>query len=217
MTTSSFNLSIPKRLTFVLLTAMWLTITSTSVLLSPVSIQAAETCPANVQCSGGCTAAGQCSNGRTCVEKTTNIPLPPDYVVRPVTSISASGEPCGGGEGRAVLGGIQVPWGVQRYNPSGQSTSESIGIVVFASRVLRIFTIIAGIWFMFNMLIAGYMFITSSGDTGIFGKFKETLYFSLIGLVIISAAYLIAALVGAVFFGDAGFIIRPTLFQAVAP
>lgn len=174
----------------------------------------AQECAAD-ECSGGCTAAGQCSGGRICEESTENRIVPPNYSsLVPVRVIKPTGGACGGGVGQTTLGGVNVPWAVSRYNPRGENTSESIGIINFASRLLRVLTIICGVWFMLNMIYAGYMFITSSGDAAVFGKFKDSLFYSIIGLFVIAAAYMIAGLVGAVFFGDAGFIIRPTLFPA---
>ncbi len=205
---SSFSLQTNQKTMFYSNAASFLLIVFIAVsafFLASSKIQAA-TCPSGYQCSGGCTAAGQCSGGRVCQE----------YSVGASSIISRSSVTCGGGEGSSVFGGISMP-GIYKYNPGSQNTSESIGIVLFASRLLRIFTIVCGIWFMFNMIYAGYLFITSSGEAAVFNKFKESLLYSMIGLIIIATAYLIAGLIGAVFFGDAGFIIRPTLFQATAP
>jgi hypothetical protein len=113
------------------------------------------------------------------------------------------------------MGGVYVPPGVNNFGIGVDPTNGTrIGIVNFLSLLLRIFTIISGLWFMFNIIVGGYLFITSSTDSGTMAKFKESLYFSLIGLFVIATAYLIAALVGSIFFGDAGFIIRPGLYSA---
>ena len=105
--------------------------------------------------------------------------------------------------------------GITKYSQNISAESGvRIGIINFASRLLRIFTIVCGVWFMFNMIFAGYLFLASSGDAAVFGKFKESLFYSLVGLFIVAVAYLIAGVIGIIMFGDAGFIIRPTLFQA---
>lgn len=109
-----------------------------------------------------------------------------------------------------------MPAGVYKYNVSQNGGSNAdIGIVNFASLLLRIFTIIAGMFFMFNLIWAGYLFLSAGSDAGQFNKFKEMLYYSLIGLIVIAAAYMVAGVAGLFLFGDAGFIIRPTLYQAV--
>lgn len=164
-------------------------------------VQAA--CPAGYVCEGDCgdVGIGGCStSGRRCVT------VPGGGVTR----LSAVGAVCGGGKGAAIMGGINFP------STPGKSWFQfsEIRITEFISLLLRILTIISGLWFMFNMIYAGYLFLASAGDTAVFGKFKESLYYSLIGLFVIAVAYLLAGLIGAIFFGDAGFIIRPTLYQA---
>lgn len=162
----------------------------------------AQACPNGAVCEGGCTAAGMCAGGRICQAQEQSDGR---ILFAPSSTI------CGGGEGAAVLGGVRMPQGVIAYNNLSRG---DIGIVNFISRLLRMLTVICGIWFMFNMIYAGILFITSSGDTAVFGKFKDSLFYSIIGLFVLAAAYMIAGLIGAIFFGDPGFIIRPTLFQA---
>ena len=160
-----------------------------------------------VTCTGGCTAEGQClSTGFRCEILGYG---PTDRVLGPGSTT------CGGGEGSAILGGVHVPVGVSKYSiglPIINGTR--IGIVNFASVLLRVFTIVCGIFFIFNMVVAGYYFVTSSGDSATFGKFKDSLYYSLIGLFLLAAALMIAGLIGTIFFGSASYIIQPALFQA---
>ena len=169
-------------------------------LLFPKQIFAA--CPEGYTCLGGCEAVGDCAtSGKTCVLEVAGLE---HFTIRD------NGPACGGGKGQAALGGISLPTtSTKVWFPTGH-----IRIIDFLSLLLRIFTIISGLWFMFNIIVGGYLFITSSTDSGTMAKFKESLYFSLIGLFVIATAYLIAALVGSIFFGDAGFIIRPTLYSA---
>lgn len=176
---------------------------ATSLLFVPKQVSAQE-CPANYQCRGGCTAPGQCVGGYRCAAHRDG----------DVWDLAPSGTTCGGGVGAAMLGGINRPAGVRSYGISETGDYAPIGIVNFISKLLQILTIICGVWFMINIIYAGVLFITSSGDAAVFGKFKDSLYYSIIGLVVLAAAYLIAGLIGTIFFGDAGFIIRPTLFQA---
>lgn len=163
----------------------------------------AQQCPANYMCSGGCTSVGQCVGGFTCEANRDG----------EMWSLNPGATRCGGGEGTAILGGIYRPAGVRYYSSSNGSYTD-IGIINFISRMLRILTIICGVWFMINMIYAGILFITSSGDTAVFGKFKDSLLYSIIGLAVLATAYLVAGLIGVIFFGDAGFIIRPTLIPA---
>ena len=165
----------------------------------------AQACPVDT-CLNGCTFRGECTRNYVCIEA-------PDG--RGGLMLLHGATECGGGKGQAIMGGIYVPIEVNQFS-DGVDPAEGtrIGLVNFISLLLRIFTIVCGLWFMFNIIVGGFMFITSSGDSGTIGKFKDSFYFSLIGLALVAMAYLIAALVGSIFFGNAGFIIRPVLYSA---
>jgi hypothetical protein len=105
-----------------------------------------------------------------------------------------------------IFGDIKAPVGVQQYNASG-----NIGLILFASNVLKIFTIAMGIFLLFNFVKAGFDFVLHPDDTGMQTKVKDQLTMNVIGLVIIAAAYTIAGLIGLLFFNDVGFILNPKL------
>ncbi|MEX0896303.1 MAG: hypothetical protein WDZ94_05245 [Patescibacteria group bacterium] len=133
-----------------------------------------------------------------------------------VATLQQSTNRCGPGSvGSSVLGGVRRPSSVNLFNVRTDGTGDGIGIVLFISNLLTLFTIIAGIWVMFNILRAAYMFISSAGDTGTYEKVRELLTTSVIGVTIIASAYILAGLIGWIIFGDPTFILRPTLSGAV--
>jgi hypothetical protein len=105
------------------------------------------------------------------------------------------------------FGTIVAPAGVERYDQA----AGGIGLLLFMSNLIQIATVVAGVWVMFNFITAGYMYVTSNGDSGIHGKVSSKLTQSVIGLVIIVAAYGIAALVGLLMFGDATYFLNPDI------
>jgi len=105
-----------------------------------------------------------------------------------------------------VFGEVNDPAGVSQYNVQA---GGNIGIIIFASNIIRVFTIVTGIIVMFNFVRAGFDFIIHSDDTGTQAKVKDRITMSVIGLVIIAAAYTAAALIGLIFFGNAGYILNP--------
>ena len=118
--------------------------------------------------------------------------------------------PCGA----YMVGRVAPPAGVAERNFFDMNTnSAGIGILSFFSTLLRLFTIIAGIAVFLNFLYAGYTFISKAGDSKAFSEVQERLTFSVIGIVIIVAIYIIAAIIGLIFFGDAGFILQPNIVQ----
>lgn len=111
----------------------------------------------------------------------------------------------------AIFGTIEAPAGVAEYN---DEAGNDIGVIIFASNILKASTVIAGIWVMINFIIAGWIYITSNGSADAHSKVSGLLTMSIIGLVLIVGSYTIAALIGLIIFGDAGYILNPT-FQGV--
>lgn len=118
------------------------------------------------------------------------------------------GPPVVGVPGESVLGTVSPPPGVSAYNAA--VGADGIGIILFMSTLIRIATIVAGIWVLFNFVTAGYDYITA-GDSKASQKVKEKLTASVIGLVIIVASYVVIAIFGLILFGDAGFFLNPQI------
>ncbi len=83
--------------------------------------------------------------------------------------------------------------------------------MVFVSNILQFATLAAGLWTLFNFVLAGYTYITSSGDSSAHGKVKDKITMSVLGIVIIVASYTAAGIIGLVFFGRADYILNPTI------
>ncbi len=107
-----------------------------------------------------------------------------------------------------IFGEIEAPPGVTDYDAAA---GGNIGLVIFASRLIRLVTIAGGIFVLVNLLYAGWIYLSSMGNSDAHGKAVNTVVFSLLGLAIIVASYAIAGLVGLIFFGDATYILNPTI------
>lgn len=122
--------------------------------------------------------------------------------------IYGPGRDCGGS---ATFGRVQPPKGLSGFNYSATGDVSGIGLVSFISQLIKLATIVAGVWVMFNFLSAGWLYITSEGDAGAHTKVSEKLTFSLIGILVVVAAYTIAGILSLLLFGSATFILNPTL------
>ena len=123
--------------------------------------------------------------------------------------------PGGGGiepQADPIFGQIEAPQGVAQLNDQDES---GMGLILFISNIIKIATIVAGVWTMFNFIIAGFTYITSANDSGKIAKIGESLTNSVVGLVIIVASYTIAAIIGLLIFGDATYIISPQIPTAI--
>jgi len=154
------------------------------------------------QKEGGSNTAGQCVNNKRCV-------------LRPVPGAPAGTTvltPQGGDCGSAQLGSVQLPSSIQYYPGSAGGVN---GFMFFLSRLINFFVIICGIWTLFNFLFAGYTFISAQSDAKAMTSVRESLTMTAIGLAIIAGAYIIAGLIGLIFFGDASFILSPQITGAL--
>lgn len=121
----------------------------------------------------------------------------------PISKLLAQADPA------EVFGRVEPPTGVTRFDQAAGG-GDAIGLIVFISAGIRIFTIVAGLFVMLNLFLAGFEYITA-GDSKAHTKVRERLTTSIIGLVIIVSAYTIIGLIGLVFFGNAGYIINPVI------
>ncbi len=106
------------------------------------------------------------------------------------------------------IGTIDVPPGVEQYNTS---SGADIGLVFFISRMIRLATLVAGLWVTANTMMAGYVYLSSQGKADAHGRVRDILTMSTIGLVLIVTAYTVAGLLSLLIFGDPLFILNPTI------
>ena len=109
-----------------------------------------------------------------------------------------------------IFGTIAPPAGVDIYQD--KVGSGEIGIILFLSNIIRLITVAAGIWTMFNIISAGWIYLTAAGDASATEKVSAKITNSIIGLGIVALAYTIAGAVGYFIFGDASYILNPQLF-----
>ncbi len=88
------------------------------------------------------------------------------------------------------------------------------GLTGLVSRIIVLITIVGGIWALFNILIAGFSVITAADDSKKISEMSSKITNTFIGLLVMVAAPLLAALIGLFFFGDAGFFLQPVIVGA---
>lgn len=109
------------------------------------------------------------------------------------------------------IGTIDKPEVVKNFDSAGNIGADQIGILFFASRMITFITIIAGIWAFANVLLAGYTYITSSGNSQTHIQVRDRLTMSVLGLVLIVSVYAVAGILGTIFFGNASYFLNPTI------
>jgi uncharacterized membrane protein len=90
--------------------------------------------------------------------------------------------------------------------------SYQTGITAFISNLLKFLTIIAGVWALFNLIMAGFQYLSSQGDPKMVENAWKQIYMSLMGMVVIVVAYALTALISYILFGDASIILNPKIY-----
>lgn len=111
-----------------------------------------------------------------------------------------------GGEGLGPFGDV-----IYGFGPAG-GTQGLIDVTRSISSVIGVMTVAAGIWFMFQLLVGGFFWISSGGDKAKLHEARERLTNAFLGLVIVVGGWSILALTGQflgfdIVVGDPGTII----------
>lgn len=86
----------------------------------------------------------------------------------------------------------------------GQGNANANAVIVggqfnrIISAVVGLMTVIAAIWFIFQFITAGYQWISSGGDKNNLNMARDKITNSLIGLIIVVAAWIVIGLIGTI-------------------
>lgn len=104
------------------------------------------------------------------------------------------------------IGTIAPPAALKGYS---ENPGEGIGSLI--QKVIWFLIIGAGIYALFNFILAGYAFLSAGDDpkkvAGAWAKIWQTA----IGLTIAAGSIVLAAIFGQLIFGDPTFILKPTI------
>ena len=115
----------------------------------------------------------------------------------------------------SVFGPINPPAGVAELNADERAGESGIGLLIFVSNMIKLASVVAGVWVMFNFVSAGFTYITAGDDSGAIAKIGTKLSLSVSGLLLIVAAYTIAGIIGLIVFGNPTYIISPDIPTAI--
>lgn len=92
----------------------------------------------------------------------------------------------------SVFGNISAPVQNNPYFSLGQGQ----GLFLFLSNIFKLIGVIGGIYMIVQFIIAGYGYISANGDPKKIEASWTKIWQSMIGLVIIASAFVLAAFVG---------------------
>lgn len=111
-----------------------------------------------------------------------------------------------------TIGPIDAPPGVDYQNArAGLTDPNDVAIFFFLSNLLKVVNVIAGVWVAFNIVLAAFNYLSGQGSPDAHKKVRDKLTMSVVGLFILVIAYAAVAMLSMLFFGDASYILRPTL------
>lgn len=111
----------------------------------------------------------------------------------------------------AIFGTVSPPPGVSNFGGTCGS-----GLIVFISNMIKVVVLIAGLFGTFNIISAGYLYLSSNGNAKVVEEAGQKLLMSFIGLAIIVGSFAITSIVSYLLFGDASFILNPDIPTATA-
>ncbi|MDO5561462.1 MAG: pilin [bacterium] len=110
-----------------------------------------------------------------------------------------------------IFGEIDPVGGGKTY---GEVTSGSGGLdspINFINNILSLLTVAAGIWFLITIITSGVKIINQGRDPKAFAEAMKRILWSALGLALVAFAYMISGWIGQQFFGDANYIVNPTI------
>jgi len=105
----------------------------------------------------------------------------------------------------SIFGTINPP-------PIGYGSIESTtGLPAFISNIITIIFVAAGLFAFFNLMIAGFSYISAAGDEKKILTATQSINMSLMGLIIMVATAAITVVISYLLFGSATAILSPSI------
>jgi len=110
------------------------------------------------------------------------------------------------------FGSIGQPPGISGATGYGDYNKIGGGIIFFMNNLLKFTIVVAGLFTLINFMMAGYSFLSAGGDPKKITEATAKIWQSIIGLLIVAGAFVLAAIVGLLIFQDSGAIIKPKIY-----
>ncbi len=106
--------------------------------------------------------------------------------------------------GDPFYGQVNPPAAIKQFADNAKGPGG--GLVILLNNLLRLMIVGAGFYALVNFILAGYQFFSAAGDSQKVSQAWAKIWQTLLGLVVVAASFLLAALVGLLLFG------KPTMF-----
>ena len=110
---------------------------------------------------------------------------------------------------QGIIGPIEPPPGVASYLTGGGAIP---GLLNFLSNIIKLIITGGGLFTLFNIILAGYSFLSAGGDSKKIEQAWAKIWQSVLGLTIMAGSFVIAIIVGWLLFKDPTAIVRPVIY-----
>ncbi len=107
-----------------------------------------------------------------------------------------------------IFGTISPPYTANYNNEVGMD----FGPIVLLNNIVRLLFLVGGLIMFLNVVLAGLQFLNAGGDPKAIEQAWNKIWQYLVGLLIMIASFIIAAVAGILFFGSPTAILIPRLY-----
>lgn len=111
-----------------------------------------------------------------------------------------------------IIGPIQQPEALNKFG-----SLESGGLGIFLNRILVVLVILAGVYSVFNLVLAGFAFLSAGDDPKKVAGAWQKISLTLLGLAFAAGAFVLAGIFGQLIFGDSNAILKPSIPELQVP
>jgi hypothetical protein len=110
-----------------------------------------------------------------------------------------------------VIGQVTPPPGVRRYIDIASNNAEG-GLQLFISNIIKTIIVIAGVFALFNLIFAGFAFMSAGGNAEKIAGAWAKIWQTMIGLLIAVGSFVLAGVFGKLIFGDYNALLQLRIF-----
>ena len=111
------------------------------------------------------------------------------------------------------FGTVENPFLPKYYNVPGYiGFSHGQGLIILLNNLVKFTIVLAGLYTFWNIIAAGFMFMSAGGEAKNITKAWDKIWQSLIGLLLVAASFILAAVFGYLIFGDTKALLQPRIF-----
>lgn len=116
-----------------------------------------------------------------------------------------------------IFGTIRNPFTILGVPDYAAPPGPNFGLIKFLNNVIRLLILVGGLFAFFNLILAGYGFLSAGDDPKKMAAAWAKIWQSMMGLLFIVGSFVLAAIFGYLLFRNPGALLMPTLYGPGAP